>query len=165
MNTIDFIKASLANSSNMTLALINDLKDEPLAQPTSKGGNHALWILGHIAHTESSILHNFILGKETCPLDTLKEQFEYKTEPSTDADYPTFDELMAHYESAHAELLAYIETISEEDLDKPIECPEEWKPFFGTIGLCLGMCAMHPAFHYGQLADIRRSLGRKPLMA
>ena len=98
MNTIDFIKANLANSSNMTLALINDLKDKPLAQPTINGGNHALWILGHIAHTESTILHNFILGNETCPLDILKEQFEFKTEPSADADYPTIDELMAHYE-------------------------------------------------------------------
>jgi len=167
MNTVQFIKANLINSSSFAINLINDLKDEPLAQPTINGGNHALWVLGHLAYIESSILHNFIHGKETCPLIDLKDKFDFKTEPSTDAsDYPSFDDLMNNYDSAHTELLEYIDTITDEDLDKPIEsCPEEWESFFGTIGMCLGTICMHPCMHYGQLADTRRALGRSPLMA
>ncbi len=167
MNTIDFIKSSIATSRNMTLGLIMDLKDEPLAQPTVNGGNHALWLLGHIAHSESSLLNGMIQGKETCTLEHLKENFAFQTQPSTDASiYPTFDSLLEDYESAHAETLAYLDTLSEADLDQPAPgCPEEWKDFFGTIGQCFTMISIHPTMHYGQLADVRKALGRELLMA
>jgi len=36
---------------------------------------------------------------------------------------------------------------------------------FGTIGKAFTMVAMHPLIHRGQVADARRTLGRKPLMA
>ncbi len=167
MTTIDFIKSSLITSRQWTLSLIQDLKDEPLAQPTAKGGNHALWILGHLAYSDSSILHEMIQGKDTCPLHALKDQFDFKSEPTTNAsDYPSFDELMAHFESAQTELLAYLDTITDADLDKPaLGCPDEWKDFFGTIGQSLSVSIMHPTMHYGQLADTRRALGRERLMA
>lgn len=167
MNAVELIKINLENNSNMALALINDLKDNPTTQPTTKGGNHALWILGHFAVSESEILHTFILGNESFPLAELKEKFDFKTEPTNNPEnYPSFDEVMAKYQSAHAELVAYVDSITDADLDKVVEnCPEDWKQYFGTVGHSLITCTTHPAFHYGQLADIRRSLGRTPLMA
>jgi len=167
MNTIDFIKSSIITSREMTMGLIMDLKDEPLAQPTVNGGNHALWILGHIACSESSLLHGMIQGKETCPLEHLKENFAFKTQPTTDASvYPSFDSLLKDYEAARAETLAYLDTLSDADLDQPAPgCPEEWKDFFGTVGQCFSMISMHPTMHYGQLADTRKALGRELMMA
>ncbi|MDF1810109.1 MAG: DinB family protein [Phycisphaerales bacterium] len=166
MNTIDYIKTSLITARKMTLELINDLKDEPLAQPTINGGNHALWILGHIAHTDSSLLNQMIQGQETCTLEHLKEHFAYSTQPSTDASiYPSFDSLLKDYDTAHAEVIAYLDTITEDDLDKPsVGCPEDWKDFIGTVGKCLNVISLHTTMHYGQLADIRKSLGRAPIM-
>jgi len=167
MSTVDFIKSSIMTSRGMTLSLINDLKDEPLAQPTANGGNHAFWILGHLAYSDSSILHEMIQGKDTCPLHSLKGQFNFQTEPSIDASgYPSFEELLANYDAAHAELIAYLDTITDADLASPaLGCPDEWKDFFGTIGKALAVTIMHPAMHYGQLADTRRALGRERLMA
>ncbi len=167
MHATDFIKSSLITSRQWTRSLIEDLKDEPLAQPTVKGGNHALWILGHLAYSDSSILHEIIQGQKTCPLHALKDQFDFKSEPTTNAsDYPPFDELMGYFESAQAELLVYLDSITNADLDNPaIGCPDEWKDFFGTIGQCLAVSIMHPTMHYGQLADTRRALGRERLMA
>jgi len=167
MNATDFIKSTIATSRGMTTQLIMDLKNEPVAQPTAKGGNHALWILGHLAYSESSLLHCMIMGKETCPLDHLKALFDYKTEPSADASiYPSFDSLMADYEQAHKDTMSYLDSITDADLDEAAPgCPEEYKVFFGTKGLCFTFIAIHPSLHCGQLADTRRALGRAPLMA
>jgi len=167
MNAIDFIKTTIATSRGMTTQLIMDLKDEPVAQPTTKGGNHALWILGHLAYSESSLLHCMIMGKEKCPLNHLKDLFDYNNEPKADASiYPSFDSLLADYESARKDTLEYLDSITDADLDDAAPgCPDEWKEFFGTKGLCFTFIAIHPSLHSGQLADTRRALGRAPLMA
>jgi len=166
MKAIDFITMSMTASREMSLLLINDLRDEPVAQPTIAGGNHAIWILGHLAYMESVMIHQMIGGKETCPLGSYKELFDADGDPSTNAaSYPEIDELLSKYEDARTDTIAYIQSCTEESIDHPaLGCPEEWKPFFGTIAQCLDFIAHHPSLHFGQLADIRRSLGRKPIL-
>ncbi|MBL4591593.1 MAG: DinB family protein [Phycisphaerales bacterium] len=167
MNTTTFIRQSLENSKGFMMGFFADLKGESLAQPTVNGGNHALWILGHLVYSECSITHSMILGKESCPLQDWKDLFGYGSEPKCDASiYPDFDELLAKWEEVRAFTLSTLDSMSDDDLDKPAPgCPEEWAAFFGTIGLCFGMKITHPMMHYGQLADIRRSLGRPVMMA
>lgn len=165
MNTSDFIRMSMTASKEMSLMLINDLKDQPLAQPTAKGGNHAMWILGHLAYIESVMIHQLIQGKDTCTLAHHKEIFDADGEPSTDPSiYPSFDQLFEDYTAARDETKAYLDSITQDDLHKPaLGCPEDWKPYFGTVAQCLDFIAHHPSLHFGQLADIRKSLGRKPI--
>ncbi|MGV6814368.1 MAG: DinB family protein [Phycisphaerales bacterium] len=167
MNTTTFIKSSLETSRGATLGLLMDLKDEPLAQPTVNGGNHALWILGHLVYSECSIMHTIVLGKESCPLDEWKDLFGHSSLPKTDASiYPSFDELLAKWEEVRAFTFETLATFSDDDLDQPAPgCPEEWKSWFGTIGMTFATQIMHPTMHYGQLADIRKALGRELLMA
>ncbi len=165
MQTISYISMSMNASKEMSLTLINDLKDQPFAQPTSNGGNHATWILGHLAYMESVMIHQMIQGKDTCTLSHLKAVFDAEGAPSTDASlYPSFDQLLKEYDTARNETDAYLETISETDLQQPaLGCLDDWKPYFGTIAQCLDFIAHHPSLHFGQLADIRKSLGRKPI--
>ena len=167
MNTTTFIKSSMETSKNAVLGLITDLKDEPLAQPTINGGNHALWILGHLVYSECSIIHTILLGNESCPLQEWKDLFGYGSEPKSDASiYPSFDELLAKWEEVRAFTFETLATFSDDDLDKPAPgCPEEWKDWFGTIGKVFTTQTIHPTMHYGQLADIRKALGRELLMA
>ena len=166
MNTIEFIKSSLETSKNATLGMIMDLKDEPLAQPTINGGNHALWILGHIVTSESSIIHTIILGKDSSPVDDWQPLFGHGSTPQLDASvYPSFDELLEAWEEVRAFTLSTLESFSDDDLDKPAPgCPEEWKSWFGTVGMTFTTQIIHPTMHYGQLADIRKALGRELLM-
>ncbi len=63
MKTTEYIAMALENGKGWTLGLINDMKDAPLQQPTPNGGNHPLWVLGHIVRAESDLLDGFILGK------------------------------------------------------------------------------------------------------
>ncbi|MCA9302830.1 MAG: DinB family protein [Phycisphaerales bacterium] len=167
MNTIDFIRFGLGASRGSMMGLVNDLRDAPMAQPTVNGGNHALWILGHLVYTEDFVVHTIILGRDPSPLHAWSPLFRFGTEPKTDpAAYPDYDELLAKWEEVRAFTLATLDSMTDEDLDKPAPgCPEEWKGWFGTIAKALNSQIIHPTMHYGQLTDIRRSLGRPVLMA
>ncbi len=166
MNTIEFIKAGLEASKNLTLGLIDDMKDAPLTMPTSNGGNHPLWILGHLAYSEANIVHHIIQGNEN-PLIGWKEIFGGGSEPVADATvYPSFDELRQTYEEIHAYTLNVLEGLTVDDLNKPSKnCPPERDEFMGKIGQCFMVLTLHPVMHRGQVADARRMLNREPVFA
>ena len=64
MTTIEFIKAALETSRHMTFGLLDDMKDNALQAPTSQGGNHPAWILGHLTLAESNIIEHVIQGND-----------------------------------------------------------------------------------------------------
>jgi len=164
MNATDFIKMALENGKGWTTGMIADMQDAPLTQPTPNGGNHPLWVLGHITHSASNLFDVFIQGKENRFPEL--EMCSMGSEPTTQAsDYPGMDELMAKFEEIHAAIVAHLGTITDADLDKPSNAPEEYAQMFGTIGACFAAMGTHMAFHTGQVADARRAAGRKPLMA
>ena len=164
MKTTDYIRMALENGKGWTMGLINDMKDAPLTQPTPNGGNHPLWVLGHIVRAESDLLDGFILGQPNRFPEL--ECFAMGTHPSTDAsDYPSMDELLVKFEEIRSATLAHLETLSENDLDAKSHAPEEYGPLFGTVGACFAAMGTHMAFHTGQVADARRAAGREPLMA
>jgi len=164
MKTTDFIKMALETSKGFTLGLIADMQDAPLTQPTVNGGNHPLWILGHLAYSEANIVNHVILGNEN-PLIQWKEMFSNGNEPVAEADhYPSMEELMKKFEQVRAQTLSVLDTLSDEDLDQPSKnCPPDREQFFGTVGKCFQMAIIHPTMHYGQVADARRAAGRKLL--
>ena len=166
MKATDLLRISLDASHGMVMGLIDDMKDAALTQPTSNGGNHPLWVLGHLAHGEAELVREFIHG-EPNPLDDWKELFGGGTEPVPDAGrYPPLEEIKTKFEEVRFETLKYLDTLSDEDLDGPSKgCPPGLEACFGTIGLCLMMLSLHSMNHRGQVADARRVAGRKPLMA
>ena len=91
--------------------------------------------------------------------------FKQGTDPSSDASvYPSVDEILGRMEEGRSATLAYLDTLSDTDLDKPSHAEGERKEWFGTIGQCLAAVTIHFAFHGGQIADARRAAGRDFLM-
>ncbi len=166
MKTKEFIKASLDASKNLTFGLIDDMKDAPLTHPTSKGGNHPLWVLGHIAYSEADIVSHIIGGEEN-PLIGWKDMFAGGTEPVAEAGkYLPWDDVREEFDKVRARTLDLLEGLSDEDLDQPAKnCPPGREQMFGTVGACFLVLALHPMMHRGQVADARRMDGRKPLFA
>lgn len=163
MNTTDYIKLELQNSAGWAMGLLNDMKDAPLTQPTTKGGNHPLWVLGHLIHSESNLLDKFILGKPN-RFPELESKFGMGSTPSTDAsEYPSFDELMGKFEEMRSATVGHLDSISEADLDKPSHAPEEFGPGFSTVAGVFTAMSIHATFHAGQVADARRAAGRDAL--
>jgi hypothetical protein len=164
MDGIAVIKQLLEQSRFWAISLITDMKDVPTTFPTSKGGNHPLWVLGHLVYSESSLVSKFIQGKDhsLCKWDSL---FGKGADPVADlCRYPSMDELLAEFEVVRAETLKFVNSLTDDDLDKPSHAPEDLKDIFGTVGQCLLMIGLHGTFHAGQVADARRSAGRNPLL-
>ena len=164
MKTTDYIRMALENGRGWALGLINDMKDSPLTQPTPNGGNHPLWVLGHIVRAESDLLDGFILGKPN-RFPELENCGMGHTPSLNAADYPSMDELLAKFEEIRSATIAHLDTLSDEDLDRKSHAPEEFGPSFATVAACFAAMAGHMAFHSGQVADARKAAGRAPLMA
>jgi len=170
MKTTDYIRMGLETSKMFTLGLLDDMKDAPLTQPTSKGGNHPLWILGHLTYAEANIVNHIILGNEN-PLVGWKEMFgntiEVSRGPVTEADYYlAWDEVRQKFDDVRAETMSTLDQLSDEDLDLPSKnCPPGREQLMGTVGGCFLILTLHPLMHYGQVADARRMAGRDPLFA
>jgi uncharacterized damage-inducible protein DinB len=163
MKTVDFIRMGLEWSAEAALALIDDMKDRPLTFPTPKGGNHPLWVLGHLAWSEGEFLQ-FLTGRPN-PLAHWKGQFGQGSEPSAEAArYPAFEVVRKAFQDLRAETIALVDSLTDADLDQPCKaCPPELQRFLATNARCLLVAMVHPYHHRGQVADARRAAGRPPL--
>lgn len=165
MKASDVLKNSLESSKVWLSALVDDIKDAPTTFPTSNKGNHPLWCLGHVIYSEAGMVAGMIHGKPD-PMPQWEPLFGRGRVPDADAKkYPTVPNMLAEWDKVRAATLTTLAGLSEADLDKPTQCPPELKAMFGTIGQVFVMIGLHTTFHAGQVADARRTLGRKPLLA
>lgn len=164
MTAKDVIRAALGAADMTLLSLVKDLSgDELVAQPTAAGGNHALWVLGHVGFGEEAIVRKAVLGEEAGLSEEVRKKYDMGSTPTPNAaDYHGVAELLAQCAKARALTLATLEALSDEEMDA---APLYAADLFKTKGGTLAFLAVHQAFHAGQVADVRRSLGKKPLHA
>ncbi|HEV3303858.1 MAG TPA: hypothetical protein VG055_29660 [Planctomycetaceae bacterium] len=83
MKAIDAIRDALS-SGDRNIRHIEDMRDSPMAAPGPQGGNHPLWILGHLTIAEGR-LRQIVLG-EAHPVRHWKPLFDWGSEPISDVD-------------------------------------------------------------------------------
>lgn len=164
MQSVDFIRTAFEMSNGWVGGIIADMADAPLTAPTPNGGNHPLWIAGHLAYAEGNLIHQYVAGKEN-PVADWEEMFNAGTDPSDDASkYPPMEEVLEKFQAVRSGTMEILANTTDADLDKPSQVPEEMKEFFGTNAQCWAAALIHIGFHGGQAADARRAAGRPPLM-
>lgn len=165
MNAIELVRFQLELSKSATAALLADMKDAPLTTPTSAGGNHPLWIAGHLTFSESQLSTVIMLGKPN-PLADWADLFRGGSQPVDDASqYPTMAEILAKWDEVRTGTLELLDSLTDADLDKPVANPPKGREgALGTYGKILSIMALHPMMHRGQVADARRVAGRGTLM-
>ena len=163
MKAIDVIRHARKVSYDWTTAYLDDMRDAALTHPTPRGGNHPLWIAGHLAISEGLIVA--MVSGDHSPVKHWEPLFDAGTEPTADPSaYPAYDEVVAKYRELYARNTRMLEEIGDAGLDRPITPPfENAEEFFGTVGRVYLTMVMHQEFHGGQLADARRTAGRKPM--
>ncbi len=165
MKTVEFIRAALGFSAESTLALLDDMRDAPLTFPTPRGGNHPLWILGHLVWSEGDIIQCQMLARPH-PAPMLAPLFANNTEPSADASrYPPYDELRRGFDAARSATLRELDALRDEDLDRrSLGVRPGLDPVLGTFARCFLVVVLNTMTHRGQAADARRALGRSKLI-
>lgn len=166
MKPTDPIRIALEMSRDWADILAEDLADKPMTTILPDGGNHAMWIVGHAAHSEGG-LYGMITG-EPNPLEHWSPLFQQGSQPHFDAGkYPPYREVLDQFKTLRAKTIKLTNTLSASDLDaRPRFIPDVLAgiPIFATVGSTLVFTAMHQMSHFGQLADIRTRLGRAPLL-
>src|SRR5262245_18995683 len=117
MQAIELVRWTLQTTDRLTSKLVEDMRDAPLTQPTSRGGNHPLWILGHLALVEGAI-PQILLGKDN-PVEHWSPLFGMGTQPTTDANaYPAFEDVLGTYRDLRAKNLELLDEIGDAGLDR-----------------------------------------------
>ena len=163
MKAIDVIKNALTMGDRAMMMLLEDLRNAPMTSPTPRGGNHPLWVLGHITFVEANVPH--VISGEANPLSHWANLFSAGSEPSSDPKkYPSFDEILKKYHECRAKNLKLLDEIGDAGLDRPTKSvPKGLEQALATVGQAFMTVAMHQMNHRGQLADARRALGREPI--
>ncbi len=120
--------------------------------------NPAIWVLGHLAHTRAKFLE-MLIGRKLCE-DGWDDLFNMGAEPRDPSEYPRVEACRAALGARLADLKAYLETATEEDLLGPPSIPSE---HFGSKASVLAFLTHHEAHHTGALSMIRRLLGKERL--
>lgn len=147
-----------------TTQLLTDIEDEPLTRPLPDRGNHPYWLLGHIVVSEAALLDQYLLGRPNRFESWLPTFAIGSTPGNTVNGGPSFKELLSALDDVRTASLRHIDSLDDEDLQKPCCTPEGAGPPLKTVADCLNSMSIHMAFHAGQVADARRAAGRTPLL-
>lgn len=159
MDSIDLIHENLARSEDIVLSRIEEMRDHCLVQPSSRGGCHTLWIIGHLAYIESLVVNEFMRGTPN-PLADWKEMFDGSQVSDEIGDYVPFDRALAECRATRASTVSLLKSLDEADLDQTSECvPDGAEELFGTYRKCFQYAADHWLMHRGQLANTRLAAG------
>ncbi|MEM6471843.1 MAG: DinB family protein [Planctomycetota bacterium] len=159
MDSIDLIHENLRRSESIVLSRVEDMRDHCFVSPTSRGGCHTLWILGHLAFIEGLVIFDFMRG-EPNPLSHWQGSFDGEDLPVEKAIDVTFDQAIIACRDMRSKTISLLETLEEPHLDRSgTEVPEGAEHLFGTYRRCFQYVADHWLMHRGQLADARRAAG------
>lgn len=128
-------------------------------------GNHALWIVGHLAIADNRFATRF--REETHHIPAGYEGlFWIGTEcHSSLLTYPPIREVRAYLDERRENLLQVLEVVTEEDLNAPLPAMDPASPMATApnLGQYFLYGAAHEMIHAGQLSVCCRGLGLPPL--
>lgn len=160
MNAKSAILTALKFSDQFANALV-DMKDAPLKRPGEWGGNHPMWIAGHLAVVEGR-MHKMLFGTAN-PVEHWKPLFDWGSQPSDDQSiYPPYEQVLATFADLRGKTRAYLESLDDKSLDKPVAIPAPGLGIFDSIGSTILIIAVHQCLHAGEAAVARRAAGKMP---
>lgn len=162
MTIAEYLAEQLDGTRAWTLKLIADLKGDDWTFQPGAGLGHALWACGHLAGAQHLLVHVRALGKPF--LDgSFDKHFPIggPVKSAKEHEYPSVQTVLSTMADVHARTLAAIRGMGDALLAEPA-FGGDGKPHPHYHDKCslVAHCNRHEAFHAGQLALIRRLLGK-----
>ena len=145
-----------------TLALLADMEGDDWGFQPGPGLAHALWLCGHLASSQNTLIHVRCLGRAVLD-ESFKGHFPLgqPVASTREYDFPPIELVLDTMKSTHAKTCDAIRGMSDDLLAEPAFGAEgNPHPHYRDKRGAVSHCARHEAFHAGQLATIRRLLGK-----
>jgi len=161
MHTKETLRFALNVSNGAVMNAIEQMSDAATTFPTLNGGCHPLWVLGHLTIVEGMMPQ--VLFGDRNPVAEWEKYFGEGSEPVGEAaGYPEFAEIRKKYLELRQRNLELLDSLGEEDLDKPTAAPPAGREReFATFGQSFLVLALHQAMHRAHVTDAFRAAGRK----
>ena len=136
---------------------IEGLSEDDLWHRPSPDNNPMFWLLGHIVHTRGSVLR--LLG------DSFRtgwgDVFQRGSTVRKPSDYPSLDQIEIFRKETASRLASRLASVTDEQL----AAEATYKlPGCSVLADQIGFLALHESYHVGQLAYIRKMLGRSGIV-
>ena len=163
MTQAELLAEQLVDTRGWTLKLIADLSGDDWHFQPAAGLAHPLWLCGHLASAQDTLIHTRCLGGGV--LDrTFKSHFPLgvPVKSCQEYDYPPVEEVLAVMEDVQAKTVDAVRGMNDDFLAEPAfgadgNTPH---PHYKDKRGAVSHCGRHEAFHAGQLATVRRLLGK-----
>ena len=158
--TLETALHTLEFGRGVFLKLLDSIPAKNLTTPAVPGGNHALWIAGHIAWTDDYFVVS--LGGAPGLPEAWAGHFGMGSAPRDDpASYPPLAEVKRVLAERRGAFVAILKGMDDAKLASPSP------PALAFTGprhsMIPGSAAWHEGMHAGQLTVVRRALGLDPL--
>ncbi len=161
MNVKDLLRHNVTFTHHITKKYLEDITEEQMLVRAVPGSNHVAWQLGHLVASERSLLEAIGADVPDLPEGFAEKHGSDNTGSDDPNEFLTKAEYFELMEQMHHAADAAIDKTDEAGLDVPT--PEKLRGFFPTVGSVLLMAGSHEMMHSGQIAAIRRKLG-KPIV-
>jgi DinB family protein len=155
----------IRSSRNFTQEFLQDLTPAEWCWTPPQVATHIAWQVGHLAVAQYNLCLRRIRGRTTedhaLISDAFIDSFKGGSKPSADmALGPPLDEIKRVFEAVHQRALSELTGRSDAELDEALAEPH---PRFKTKLAAIEYSPHHEAVHAGQIALLRRLMGKQPL--
>ena len=163
MTVASLLADQMDETRRWMLLLVEDLDGNQWGFQPAPGMGHALWLCGHVAVAQNILIFNRCLG--TTELDdefvshfVIGEQVRTVTEHA----FPTPAQVIKVMSDMHACAVQAVRKMSDAFLAEPAygKDGKSFNPHYRDKCGAITHAARHEAFHAGQVASIRRLLGK-----
>jgi uncharacterized damage-inducible protein DinB len=144
-------------------SVVRDLSPDQLAYAPREGANTVAWLVWHLTRIQDDHVAD-VQGSEQVwadgdwasrfglPQGTLDTGYGYTPEQVATVRPESWGTLVEYYDAVHARTIAYLEQLTDDDLDRVVD--DSWDPPV-TLGVRLVSVADDDAQHVGQAAYLR----------
>jgi hypothetical protein len=158
LESVRFLSGLYKVNTQLVGNVFKGLTQSQISTRPSQESNSMHWILGHLVNSRYGAAQ--LLGSKL--EHPFGEKFSRGSSDSDPGSYPDLETLLSHWERISTELDDRFASISQDDLDNPVD-----RSFPGVENTVLGGVSflhLHESYHVGQLAYIRRILGESQLV-
>lgn len=153
----------LNGTREWTLKLIADITGDDWKFQPAPGMSHALWLGGHLAVSQNTLIHVRCLHQPVMRDDFINHfPIGAPVKSAGEHPFPSPEAIQAEMKRVHELTLSAIRSMSDAQLAEPAYAADgkSFHPHYRDKAGAIGHCNRHEAFHAGQIATIRRLLGK-----